>query len=562
MPLELWQKCLDMLQDELSSQQFNTWIRPLKVMGDEYDLCLLAPNRFVADWVKEKFLPRVEEILDELSNGQAPAVALAVSNRRPQSLTKRNIPARSTASTQPRTTSSTGFVNPLRTNAPSQSQPAAREMFREEAPQESLLLDKNIQQSMVTHELVSSLPVAESNVPEPDLISDLSREPVTAQPRVQTSPVREPSIAVPQTQLVTETAPMTMGRRQVEVEGSIKHHSSLNTGFTFETFVEGKSNQLALAAARQVSENPGASYNPLFLYGGVGLGKTHLMHAVGNHLVRKNRNARVVYLHSERFVADMVKALQLNAINDFKKYYRSVDALLIDDIQFFAGKERSQEEFFHTFNALLEGGQQMILTCDRYPKEINGVEERLKSRFGWGLTVAVEPPELETRVAILMKKAEQHKVELPHESAFFIAQRIRSNVRELEGALKRVIASAHFMGRKIDIDLIRESLKDLLALQDKQVSIDNIQRTVAEYYKIKVADILSKRRSRSVARPRQIAMALSKELTSHSLPEIGDAYGGRDHTTVLHACRKVKQLVEADGEIRGDYKNLLRSLTS
>jgi chromosomal replication initiator protein len=258
----------------------------------------------------------------------------------------------------------------------------------------------------------------------------------------------------------------------------------------------------------------------------------------------------------------MVKALQLNAINDFKRYYRSVDALLIDDIQFFAGKERSQEEFFHTFNALLEGGQQMILTCDRYPKEISGVEERLKSRFGWGLTVAVEPPELETRVAILMKKAEQQKVDLPHEAAFFIAQRIRSNVRELEGALKRVIASAHFMGRKIDIDLIRESLKDLLALQDKQVSIDNIQRTVAEYYKIKVADILSKRRSRSVARPRQIAMALSKELTSHSLPEIGDAYGGRDHTTVLHACRKVKELVDEDGEIRDDYKNLLRSLTS
>jgi chromosomal replication initiator protein len=286
------------------------------------------------------------------------------------------------------------------------------------------------------------------------------------------------------------------------------------------------------------------------------------MHAVGNALVEKNPNAKVVYLHSERFVADMVKALQLNAINDFKRYYRSVDALLIDDIQFFAGKERSQEEFFHTFNALLEGGQQIILTCDRYPKEINGLEERLKSRFGWGLTVAVEPPELETRVAILMKKADQANMALPHDAAFFIAQRIRSNVRELEGALKRVIANAHFTGRDIDVELVRESLKDLLALQDKQVSIDNIQRVVSEYFKIKVSDILSKRRSRSVARPRQVAMALSKELTNHSLPEIGDAFGGRDHTTVLHACRKIKSLREEDADIREDWKNLLRSLTT
>ncbi|WP_422444474.1 MULTISPECIES: chromosomal replication initiator protein DnaA [unclassified Endozoicomonas] len=541
-PLELWQKCIDILQDELSSQQFNTWIRPLKVMGDEHDLCLLAPNRFVADWVKEKFLPRIEEILDELSDGDSPAVALAVSNRRPPSLSKR--------SARPREPQ-------LREVPPREIQPAATVTVSEK-PIENPLKHAAIERSVVTHELVSALTVAQDNTPEPDLVSDSgfqeddSRQ--TEEPaQIKVNPLKESVSATPE-----EPVPV----RQVEVEGSIKHHSSLNTGFTFETFVEGKSNQLALAAARQVAENPGASYNPLFLYGGVGLGKTHLMHAVGNFLVKQNRNARVVYLHSERFVADMVKALQLNAINDFKKYYRSVDALLIDDIQFFAGKERSQEEFFHTFNALLEGGQQMILTCDRYPKEISGVEERLKSRFGWGLTVAVEPPELETRVAILMKKAEQQKVELPHEAAFFIAQRIRSNVRELEGALKRVIASAHFMGRRIDIDLIRESLKDLLALQDKQVSIDNIQRTVAEYYKIKVADILSKRRSRSVARPRQIAMALSKELTSHSLPEIGDAYGGRDHTTVLHACRKVKELVEVDNEIKSDYKNLLRSLTS
>jgi len=286
------------------------------------------------------------------------------------------------------------------------------------------------------------------------------------------------------------------------------------------------------------------------------------MHAVGNALRVNNPNAKVLYLHSERFVADMVKALQLSAINDFKRYYRSVDALLIDDIQFFAGKDRSQEEFFHTFNALLEGGKQMILTCDRYPKELNGLEERLKSRFGWGLTVAVEPPDLETRAAILMKKARQANTDLPNDAAFFIAQRIRSNVRELEGALKRVIANSHFTGRPIDIELIRESLKDLLALQDKLVTIDNIQRTTAEYYKIKLSDLLSRRRSRSIARPRQVAMALSKELTNHSLPEIGEAFGGKDHTTVLHACRKVKELSESDNDIREDMKNLLRLLTT
>ena len=358
------------------------------------------------------------------------------------------------------------------------------------------------------------------------------------------------------------TATPAETRRRVEVEGALNHQHHLVENYTFDTFVEGKSNQLALAAARQVAENPGDSYNPLFLYGGVGLGKTHLMHAVGNAMKAHNPAAKVVYLHSERFVADMVKALQLNAITDFKRYYRSVDALLIDDIQFFARKDRSQEEFFHTFNALLEGGQQMILTCDRYPKEINGLEERLKSRFGWGLTVAVEPPELETRVAILMTKASQAKIDLPPDAAFFIAQRIRSNVRELEGALKRVIANAHFTSRPIDVELIKDSLKDLLALQDRQVSMDNIQRTVAEYYKIKVADLMSRRRSRSGARPRQVAMALSKELTNYSLPEIGDSFGGRDHTTVLHGCRKIKELRETNSDIREDYKNLLRSLTT
>lgn len=345
-------------------------------------------------------------------------------------------------------------------------------------------------------------------------------------------------------------------------EPSIPHISNLNVSFTFDNFVEGKSNQLAKAAATQVAENPGGAYNPLFLYGGVGLGKTHLMHAVGNLISQKRTNAKVLYLHSERFVADMVKALQSNAINEFKRRYRTVDALLIDDIQFFAGKERSQEEFFHTFNALLEGQQQIILTSDRYPKEINGIEERLKSRFGAGLTVAVQPPELETRVAILMNKAIQSNIDLSPEVAFFIAKRIRSNVRELEGALKRVIANAHFTGSIITLEFVQEALKDLLAIQEKLVSIDNIIKTVSEYYKIKVSELLSKRRSRSVARPRQVAMALCKELTNHSLPEIGDAFGGRDHTTVLHACRLIKQMVEAGSDIALDFSNLMRTLST
>lgn len=342
----------------------------------------------------------------------------------------------------------------------------------------------------------------------------------------------------------------------------VEHQSNLNVNFTFENFVEGKSNQLAKAAATQVAENPGSAYNPLFLYGGVGLGKTHLMHAIGNLVVKNKKNAKVVYLHSERFVADMVRALQSNSINEFKKFYRSVDVFMIDDIQFFAGKERSQEEFFHTFNALLEGQQQIILASDRYPKEINGIEERLKSRFGSGLTVAVQPPELETRVAILINKAQQGGIELPHEVAFFIAKRIRSNVRELEGALKRVMANAHFTGSAITLEFVQEALRDLLAVQEKLVSIDNIMRTVAEYYKIKVAELLSKRRSRSIARPRQVAMALCKELTNHSLPEIGDAFGGRDHTTVLHACKQIKVLRASTADIAEDFSNLLRILAT
>ena len=507
MSVELWQQCVELLRDELPAQQFNTWIRPLQVEAEGDELRVYAPNRFVLDWVNEKYLGRVLELLDEHGNGMAPALSLLIGSKR--SSAPRAAPNAPLAAAQ---------VSQAQANTAPASAPAP-------AP--------------------SAAPAKRSTQKTEEVSEEPSRDSFD-----------------PMAGAASQQAPVRAEQRTVQVEGALKHTSYLNRTFTFENFVEGKSNQLARAAAWQVADNPKHGYNPLFLYGGVGLGKTHLMHAVGNHLLKKNPNAKVVYLHSERFVADMVKALQLNAINEFKRFYRSVDALLIDDIQFFARKERSQEEFFHTFNALLEGGQQVILTSDRYPKEIEGLEERLKSRFGWGLTVAVEPPELETRVAILMKKADQAKVDLPHDAAFFIAQRIRSNVRELEGALKRVIAHSHFMGRDITIELIRESLKDLLALQDKLVSVDNIQRTVAEYYKIKISDLLSKRRSRSVARPRQVAMALSKELTNHSLPEIGDVFGGRDHTTVLHACRKINELKESDADIREDYKNLLRTLTT
>ena len=341
---------------------------------------------------------------------------------------------------------------------------------------------------------------------------------------------------------------------------TIKHN--LNTNFTFENFVEGKANQLAAAAARQVADNPGGSYNPFFIYGGVGLGKTHLMHAIGNELMQRDPNARVVYLHSERFVADMVNALRHNKIDEFKRFYRSLDALLIDDIQFFANKEQSQEEFFHTFNTLLEGNKQVILTSDRFPKEVDGLEDRLKSRFGWGLTIAVEPPEFEMRVAILMKKAAEFGFLLPDEVAFFIAKRLRGNVRDLEGALKRVGAFAQFTQQMITVDVAKDALKDLLALQQKMVTLENIQKTVADFYKIRMADILSKRRTRNIARPRQMAMAISKELTSHSLPEIGDAFGGRDHTTVLHAVRKINELREEDHRIEEDFTNLIRIITT
>ena len=333
--------------------------------------------------------------------------------------------------------------------------------------------------------------------------------------------------------------------------------------FTFDNFVTGKSNELARAAALQVSSNPGTTqYNPFFIYGGVGLGKTHLMNAIGNNILRQNPKAKILYLHSEKFVADMVRALQHNKIDSFKKFYRSADALLIDDIQFFAGKERSQEEFFHTFNALLEGSCQIVLTCDRYPKAVNGLDDRLKSRFGWGLTQSIEPPELETRVAILQKKAATIGTSLDTEVAFFIAKCIQSNVRELEGALRRVIANAQFTGKEITLAFAKEALQDLISLQNSMVSIENIQKTVANYYKIRMADLLSAKRNRSLARPRQLAMSLAKELTNHSLPEIGDAFGGRDHTTVLHACKKIAEVCLTDNKIKEDLINLRRALST
>ncbi|MBI0006197.1 chromosomal replication initiator protein DnaA [Gilliamella sp. W8126] len=452
MSTAIWQDCLSQLQEALPTTEFNLWIRPLQAEMIENKLYIYAPNRFVLDWVKNKYLTTISQLLNTLLGNDSLKLYLEVGS--------------------------------------------------------TLSVEKK----------------SEVNQSKSDVV-----------PAWKTTK---------------------------ESNSNHTYYSGINHKHTFNSFVEGKSNQLAVAAAKQVAENPGKAYNPLFLYGSTGLGKTHLLHAVGNGIMAGKANAKVVYMHSERFVQDMVKALQNNAIEEFKNYYRSVDALLIDDIQFFANKERSQEEFFHTFNSLLEGNQQIILTSDRYPKEINGVEDRLKSRFGWGLTIAIEPPELETRVAILMKKAEENNIKLPEEVAFFIAKRLRSNVRELEGALNRVIANANFTGKSITIDFVKDALKDLLALQEKLITIENIQKTVAEYYKIKVSDLLSKRRSRSVARPRQVAMALAKELTNKSLPEIGDGFGGRDHTTVLHACRKIAELKEESNDIKEDYSNLIRTLST
>lgn len=449
--MNLWNRCTTYLEGILSGQDFNTWIRPLQPIETEGAIRLLAPNRFVLDWIRKHHLTQIREYIQTLPGGRDVKIDLEIGSR-------------------PSTT-------------------------------------------------VSASPTAGM-----DFTATSAGDP--------------------------------------HVRGDALT-SNINPGFNFETFVEGKSNQLARAASIQVGENPGNVYNPLFIYGGVGLGKTHLMHAIGNLILTKNRSARVVYLHSEGFVAQMVKALQNNKIDEFKRKYRSVNALLIDDVQFFAGKERSQEEFFHTFNALFESRQQIILTSDRFPKEVAGLEERLRSRFGWGLTVAIDPPDLETRVAILKKKAIQlFGVDLPNEVAFFIGKRVRSNIRELEGALRRIIANAEFTGRPITQEFAKDALRDMLAAQDKLVTIENIQKTVAEYYKIRASELLSASRSRMIARPRQIAMTLAKELTNHSLPEIGNAFGGRDHTTVLYATRKVAELKESDSRVSEDYANLLRTLTN
>ena len=429
--MKFWSECTEKLEAKLSQEEFNTWIKPLKVDINENNLEISAPNDFVLKYVKENLGQIIENLVNKAD--------------------------------------------------------------------ESLIVKfKTLDKST----FVEKLNVTEENKP------------------------------------------------------------GLVQNFTFSTFVEGKSNHMALAAAKQVAANPKGDYNPLFIYGGVGLGKTHLMHAVGNEILNSDTSKRIVYVHSEKFVADMVKALQLGAMSEFKEFYRTADALLIDDIQFFAGKEQSQEEFFHTFNTLLDRNHQMVLTCDKYPKEIDGLEERLKSRLGWGLPVIIEPPELETRAAVLLSKANSMGVKLPNDCAIYIAQRIRSNIRELEGALKRVVANSRFTDQEIDIPFVKEALKDLFVISAKMVSIDNIQKTVAEYYNIKLSDLLSKRRSRSITRPRQLAMALTKSLTNHSLPEIGEAFNGRDHTTVLHACSKIKELRKEIPSLEEDYRNLNRTLTN
>ncbi len=440
---DFWQHCLAFFAKELGQQQFVTWIQPLQCTMDGALVTIIAPNRFVQRWVRDRFQDRILDLARERL-GAAASVELVIADRAP------------------------------------------------------------------------ATPAAAVAAPEPAA--------------ARAAPVRD--------------------------------ISRLNPNFTFDTFVTGKANDLARAAARQVAEKPGAAYNPLFVYGGVGLGKTHMIHAIGNHLRAHAPESKIRYIHAEQYVSDVVRAYQHKAFDDFKRYYHSLDLLLIDDIQFFSGKNRTQEEFFYAFNALVEAHKQVIITCDTFPKEISGMENRLISRFGWGLTVAVEPPELEMRVAILLKKAEAEGLALDETVAFFVAKHIQSNIRELEGALKRVMAYARFTGQLISVDLAREALRDVLASQSRQVSIENIQKTVADYYKIKVSEMYSKKRTRNVARPRQVAMALAKELTQMSLPDIGEAFGGRDHTTVLHACRKIAQLKSTNNELTVDLASLLKVLRS
>src|SRR5437667_539909 len=435
-----WASCLTRFEKELPAQQFNTWIRPLKLdasAAPSGELRLLAPNRFVLQWVKERFVPRIETMGAEF------------------------------------------FSSPIRV----------------------------------------SLNLETASAPEP----------------------------------VKASAPAIRAARPPAPRSPHAERSSLIPEFSFDGFVAGKANQLARAAALQVAEHPGTSYNPLFIYGGVGLGKTHLIHAVGNLVLAQHPSARVRYLHAAQYISDVIRAYQQKSFDEFKRYYHSLDLLLIDDIQFFSNKGRTQEEFFYAFNALVEARKQIVITCDTYPKEIAGMEERLISRFGWGLTVAIEPPELEMRVAIVLKKAEAEAVAVSEEIAFFIAKHIRSNVRELEGALKKVLAFSRFTGRELSLDLAKEALRDILNLNSRQVSVEGIQKTVAEYFKIKISDMHSKKRSRNLARPRQVAMALAKDLTQMSLPEIGEAFGNRDHTTVLHACRTIANLRKHDTGLNRDY---------
>ena len=442
----LWDHCLRHFEKELPPQQFRTWIQPLQALSRDRVLTITAPNRFVLQWVRDRFLPVIEQLT------------------------------------------------------------------REAAP----------------HRVAVVLQLADT----------------------------------PASGALAASGPLPLQPLAEPVKPKVREHTRLNSSFSFDSFVTGKANQLARAAALQVSEHPGTAYNPLFIYGGVGLGKTHLIQAIGNLVHDQNPQAKIRYIHAEQYVSDVVRAYQHKAFDGFKRYYHSLDLLLIDDIQFFSGKNRTQEEFFYAFNALVDTHKQVIITCDTYPKEIAGMEDRLISRFGWGLTVAIEPPELEMRVAILIKKAEVEGVRLAEDVAFFIAKHIQSNVRELEGALKRVLAYSNFAGQPLSLELAREALKDVLAIQFRQVSVDNIQKTVADYYKIKVSEMYSKKRSRNVARPRQVAMALAKELTQLSLPDIGDAFGGRDHTTVLHACRKIAELKSESPDINRDFEALLQVLRS
>lgn len=449
-----WLSCLDHFKKELNAQQFNTWIKPLQIdpsLNSDSEVVLIAPNRFVSQWVKDNFIVHIEA----MAQGY--------------------------------------FAKKIQFNLKLVDQSEAKNSF-------------------------------------PNLAIIHVQNEVKPEPAKQYPPATK------------------------------KNPSRLNSNFTFDNFVTGKANQLARAGAIQVADSPGIAYNPLFIYGGVGLGKTHLIQAIGNYVHENDRNAKIRYVHAEKYVSDVVSAYQHKAFDKFKLYYHSLDLLLVDDVQFFGGKNRTQEEFFYAFNALVETHKQVIITCDSYPKEISGLEERLVSRFGWGLTVAIEPPELEMRVAILLKKAELEKIKLDENVAFFIAKHIRSNVRELEGALKRVLAFSRFTGQEIALDLAKEALKDLLAVQSRQISIENIQKTVADYYKIKVSEMYSKKRTRVVARPRQMAMAIAKELTSLSLPDIGEAFGGRDHTTVLHGYRKINELRVSDPIVSRDFNALIMIL--